>query len=370
MSDLLGGFRKAFTQPSVLAQREITETLVPKGIARAPGTAEIQAPVIGPGGEIIPGQTTPQQITLGSGGILQPPPEEQRTRTEQVLGAPPGIQALSDFLIGFGGGPQAALQQQQARFGRADRLLGAEQERTDRQAASQQRNFQRDVQILRLRQDIRRQNLNEAKFFAGLNQVGVDLGSPTEIATVSVLLRNGVDLGNQNSVLAGLSNARVLKEIGEATRSFGKEAQGTLAERIAGLRGFSPEKNRKEFADEIVKAKRELNPPGRTLGIRVPTKSVRDEQAVFIIDEVFGINEPSRARRGLTTLPDVKRFRRLKVDLSELIRMAGDEDTVRELLQAAQEALGPTATPEQLIDVVEREIELETKKKRLFRRRR
>ena len=363
-----GKIGRAFTQPSVLAERQINETLVPEGIALAPGRAEVEAPTIGPGGEILPGANR-QQLTFGSGGIIPPPPEEQRTRTEQVLGPPPGIQALSDFFTAFGSGPQAVLQQQQARFGRADRLLDLEQQRADRQGASQQRNFQRDIQLLRLREVIRRNNLDERKFLAGLNQVGVDLGSPTELATVSVLLRNGVDLGNRNSVLAGLSNARVLKEIGQATRSFGKQAQGTLAERIAGFRGFNPEKDPKRFADAVVKAKRELDPLPRTLGTRVPTKSVRDQQAVFIIDELFGINEPSRAKRSLTTLPDVKRFNRLKVDLSELIRMAGDEDTVREFIADVRDELGQTATAEQIIDRVENEIERETKKKRLRPRR-
>ena len=100
-------------------------------------------------------------------------------------------------------------------------------------------------------------------------------------------------------------------------------------------------------------------------------KKLSPKQNLFI-DELFkNVVIPSDAvLRSLTRSDKVKRFKRLKVDLSELIRMAGDEDTVRELLQAAQEALGPTATPEQLIDAVEREIELETKKKRLFRRRR
>ena len=366
-----GKIKRAFTEPSVLAERQITETLVPEGIALAPGRAEIEVPTIGPGGEILPG-TNRQKLTLGSGGIIPPPPEEQRTRTEQVLGAPPGIQAVSDFLIGFGGGPQAALQQQQARFGRANEVLDVEQQRADRQAASQQRNFQRDVQVLRLRELIRRGNLDERKFFAGLNEVGVDLSSPTEIATVSVLVRNGVDLSSRNSVLAGLSNERVLREIGDATRSFGKEAQGTLAERIAGLRGFSAEKNRKDFADEIVKAKRELNPFRGGFKPGPPPKSTRDQQAVFIIDEVFKnvVIPPDHVLRSLTTDPKVKRFKRLKVDLSELIRIAGDEDTVREFIAFVRDALGSSATTEQIIDRVEDEIRRETKKKRLFRRRR
>ena len=365
MGDVLGGFKRAFTQPSVLAQREITETLSPSGIAQAPGAAEIEVPnVLGEG-------TNRQQLTLGSGGIIPPPPEEQRTRTERILGAPVGIQFLADFATGFGAGPEAVQRQQQARLGRADRLLGQEQQRADRQLGSQQRNFQRDLQILRLQQDIRRQNLNEAKFFAGLNQAGVDLGSPTELSTVSVLVRNGVDLSSRSSVLEGLGNKRILGEIGEATRSFGSQAQGSLAERITALRGFDSKKDPKGFADAVVRAKRELNPL-RSLGGRKspPTKSVRDQQAEFMLQDVFGLNAPSRARQGLRTLPGVQRFNRLKLDLSELIRFAGDEDTVRELLGAAREALGPSATAEQLVDAVEREIELETKKKRLLRRRR
>lgn len=364
MGDVLGGFKRAFTQPSVLAQREITETLSPSGIAQAPGRAEIEVP------NVLREGTNRQQLTLGSGGIIPPPPEEQRTRTERVLGAPIGIQFLADLATGFGADPQAVQRQRQARLGRADRLLGQEQQRADRQLGSQQRNFQRDVQILRLQQDIRRQNLNEAKFFAGLNQVGVDLGSPTELATVSVLVRNGVDLSNRSSVLEGLGNKRILTEIGEATRSFGKQAQGSLAERIAVLRGFDPNKNPKLFANEVIKTQRELGATRSLATNRPPTKSVRDQQAEFMLQDVFALSAPSRARQGLKTLPGVQRFNRLKLDLSELIRFAGDEDTVRELLQAAREALGPSATAEKLIDAVEREIELETKKKRFGRRRR
>ncbi len=95
-------------------EREITRTISPEGIADAPGAVQIQAPTIGPGGEVLSG-TNRQGIQLGSGGFVQPPPEETRTERVQVQGAPRGLTFLADFLTGFGGGPGAALQQQAQR---------------------------------------------------------------------------------------------------------------------------------------------------------------------------------------------------------------------------------------------------------------
>ena len=84
-------------------ERDITTTISPEGIANAPGATQIQALNIGPSGEVLPGTNT-QELSLGGGGFVQPPPEETRTDRVQVQGAPRGLTFLADFLTGLGEG--------------------------------------------------------------------------------------------------------------------------------------------------------------------------------------------------------------------------------------------------------------------------
>ena len=130
-------------------QRDITRTISPEGIANAPGAAQIQAPNISPSGEILPG-TNPQSLQLGTGGFVQPPPSEQQTETLRVQGAPRGLTFLADFLTGFGGGPQAATQQQALRRLGVNQQLDLVQQQADRQAAFQQQQFQNQLGLRRV----------------------------------------------------------------------------------------------------------------------------------------------------------------------------------------------------------------------------
>lgn len=130
-------------------ERNITRTISPEGIATAPGAARIQAPNIGPGGEVLSG-TNRQGLQLGTGGFVQPPPSEQQTETLQVQGAPRGLTFLADFLTGFGGGPQAALQQQALRRLGVNQQLDLVQQQADRQAGFQQQQFQNKLGLRRV----------------------------------------------------------------------------------------------------------------------------------------------------------------------------------------------------------------------------
>ena len=130
-------------------ERNITRTISPEGVASAPGAAQIRAPNISPTGEILPG-TNPQELQLGSGGFVQPPPEETRTDRVQVRGAPRGLTFLADFLTGFGGGPQAALQQQAQRRQGVNQIFDQEQANADLLLQRQRQGFQRDLGLKRL----------------------------------------------------------------------------------------------------------------------------------------------------------------------------------------------------------------------------
>ncbi len=130
-------------------ERDITRTISPEGIAPAPGAAQIQAPNIGPSGEVLPGTNT-QELSLGSGGFVQPPPEETRTDRVQVQGAPRGLTFLADFLTGFGGGPQAALQQQAQRRQSVNQIFNQEQANAELLLQRQRQGFQRDLGLRRL----------------------------------------------------------------------------------------------------------------------------------------------------------------------------------------------------------------------------
>jgi hypothetical protein len=130
-------------------ERDITRTISPEGIATAPGLAQIQAPSIGPGGEVLPGTNT-QELSLGGGGVVQPPPEETRTDRVQVKGAPHSLTFLADFLTGFGGGPQAALQQQAQRRQGVNQIFDQEQANADLLLQRQRQGFQRDLGLRRL----------------------------------------------------------------------------------------------------------------------------------------------------------------------------------------------------------------------------
>ena len=130
-------------------ERDITRTISPEGIANAPGATQIQTPNLGPSGEILPG-TNQQELQLGSGGFVQPPPSEQQTETLRVQGAPRGLTFLADFLTGFGGGPQAATQQQALRRLGVNQQLDLVQQQADRQAAFQQRQFQNKLGLRRV----------------------------------------------------------------------------------------------------------------------------------------------------------------------------------------------------------------------------
>ncbi len=130
-------------------ERDITRTISPEGIATAPGAAQIQAPNIGPGGEVLSG-TNRQGLQLGSGGFVQPPPEETRTERVQVRGAPRGLTFLADFLTGFGGGPQAALQQQAFRRQGVNQIFNQGQANAELLLQRQRQGFQRDLGLRRL----------------------------------------------------------------------------------------------------------------------------------------------------------------------------------------------------------------------------
>ena len=130
-------------------ERDITRTISPEGIATAPGAAQIQAPNISSSGEILSG-TNPQELQLGSGGFVQPPPEETRTERVQVRGAPRGLTFLADFLTGFGAGPQAALQQQAFRRQGVNQIFEQEQANADLLLQRQRQGFQRDLSLKRL----------------------------------------------------------------------------------------------------------------------------------------------------------------------------------------------------------------------------
>lgn len=130
-------------------ERDVTRTISPEGIATAPGAAQIQAPNIGPAGEIVPG-TNIQELQLGTGGDIRPPSEETRTDRVQVRGAPRGLTFLADFLTGFGGGPQAALQQQAFRRQGVNQIFNQEQANADLLLQRQRQGFQRDLGLKRL----------------------------------------------------------------------------------------------------------------------------------------------------------------------------------------------------------------------------
>ena len=130
-------------------ERQISRTISPEGIATAPGAVQIQAPSIGPGGEVLSG-TNRQGLQLGTGGFVQPPPEETRTERVQVQGAPRGLTFLADFLTGFGGGPQAALQQQALRSQGVNQIFDQEQANADLLLQRQRQGLQRDFGLRRL----------------------------------------------------------------------------------------------------------------------------------------------------------------------------------------------------------------------------
>ena len=130
-------------------ERQVSRTISPEGIANAPGAVQIQAPVIGPGGEVLSG-TNRQGLQLGSGGFVPPPPSEQQTETIQVRGAPRGLTFAADFLTGFGGGSQAATQQQALRKLGVNKRLDLRQQQADRQAGFQQQQFQNKLGLRRV----------------------------------------------------------------------------------------------------------------------------------------------------------------------------------------------------------------------------
>jgi len=128
-------------------EQNITRTISPEGIATAPGAAQIEAPNIGPSGEVLPG-TNIQQLSLGTGGIIAPPPEETRTERVQVKGAPFSLTVLSDFLSGLGD-PRIALEQQRRRSQAVNQIFGQEQTNADLLLQRQRQGFQRDLDLRR-----------------------------------------------------------------------------------------------------------------------------------------------------------------------------------------------------------------------------
>lgn len=99
-----------------------------------------QAPPVDTGQGGVPG--------LGVQGVPQPPPPELQTQTLQVQGPNRGLSAIADFLTGFGGGPQAAIAQQQQRAGQTERLFQAQERPINLRSQLAQQQFQN-----RLRQE-------------------------------------------------------------------------------------------------------------------------------------------------------------------------------------------------------------------------
>ena len=143
--------------------RDVTRTISPEGLANAPGAAQIQAPNISSSGEVLPGTNT-QELSLGGGGVVQPPPEETRTDRVQVQGAPRGLTFLADFLTGFGGGPGAALQQQAQRRQGVNQIFNQEQANAELLLQRQRQGFQRDLGLRRLGISERDISLREQRF--------------------------------------------------------------------------------------------------------------------------------------------------------------------------------------------------------------
>lgn len=202
-------------------------------------------------------------------------------------------------------------------------------------------------------------------------RLGLDLGDPKELAIIGVLAGNGVNLADDQSILDAVARPEIQEAIGKAVSKFGPQAQRTVAERLTVLRGFDPNTDPKAFADEVEKVQRRINSasprtPQRRFG--PPPKSTRDAQAGFVIEDIFGITPPRPGFERLG-LAGANRFQRLRVKLSELIRRVGDEDGVREFVAAAQEALGPNATPEGILEAVEDEVKNARGGRRFERRR-
>jgi len=97
-----------------------------------------QAPPIQPG---------PSQGVLGLAGpgVPKPPPPELQTRTVTQKGISPARAAAADFFTAFGGGPEAALIQQQRRFERPQRAFDIAQEQADKQTQLLQQKQQSEL---------------------------------------------------------------------------------------------------------------------------------------------------------------------------------------------------------------------------------
>ncbi len=132
-----------------------------------------QAPPVDTGRGGVPG--------LGVQGIPQPPPPELQTQTIQVQGPNRGLSAIADFLTGFGGGPQAALQQQAQRGAQTERLFQAQERpiNLQTQLLQQQRQFGLQQQNLQLAQQREERVAEDATINQFLNSISIDVNRDT-----------------------------------------------------------------------------------------------------------------------------------------------------------------------------------------------
>ncbi len=139
-------------------ERDITRTVTPEPVTLPLGAPSIIGNVVDP--------SAPSGAVSGSPRVGNQifPPIEQQTETQQVKGAPFSLTLLADFLTSFGGGPQAALQQQAFRRQGINQQFDVAQEQADREATLSQQNFQRTLGLRRLGISERDISLREQRF--------------------------------------------------------------------------------------------------------------------------------------------------------------------------------------------------------------
>jgi len=138
-----------------------------------------QAPPVDTGQFGVPG--------LQTQGIPQPPPPELQTQTIQIQGPNRGINLIGDFLTGFGGGPQAALQQQAQRETKTERLFQAQERPIDLQTQllQQQRQFGLQQQSLQLSQQREERAAEDENINRLLSSISIDVNRDTGEVTIT-----------------------------------------------------------------------------------------------------------------------------------------------------------------------------------------